>query len=325
MLSWGLYKKDVAWGKRCCPCKEAPGFWSVNWAAALLHLLNTVATFAFWAASDDQDQVYQLTETAAPWTSITGTSNCTTNLPANATLSFQTSDDWCISRVTTVTSDLSLWWLVIAFHFLSFAFQAAAMMQWKFVCCGHECVRESYVDEVDEQGTNVLRMIEYSISATLMQIAIALVLGIWQRLVIMGVAFLTVNTMLLGLIAEQLNALTKTTPVVKILAWVAHFTGWVSMGGVWVILGRQFYYTVQTSTVPPPEFVYVIVGVIAVLYTGFGTIQLVQLCLSTGKNDAKLNRAIEMAYTVSSLTSKTFLGWIIFANALGGIAQVKSK
>ena len=20
MLSWGLYKKDVAWGKRCCPC-----------------------------------------------------------------------------------------------------------------------------------------------------------------------------------------------------------------------------------------------------------------------------------------------------------------
>lgn len=319
MLSWGYYKKDAK--NRCCPCKEAPVFWSVNWAAALVHLLNTVATLGLWAASDDQDQVYQLTETAAPWTNITGTSNCTTGLPADATLSFQTSDDWCVSRVTTVTSDLSLWWLVIAFHFLSFAFQAAAMMQWKFVCCGHECVRESYVDEVDEQGTNVLRMIEYGISATLMQIAIALVLGIWQRLVIMGVAFLTVVTMLLGLIAEQLNALATISSAVKTLAWVTHMTGWLSMGGVWVILGRQFYFTIETSTSPPPEFVYAIVVVIAILYTGFGAIQLAQLCLTTGKNDAKLNRAIEMAYTINSLTSKSFLGWIIFANALGGMAQ----
>lgn len=323
MLSWGLYKKDVTWGKRCCPCKEAPVFWSLNWIAALFHLLNTCATLGLWAASDDKEQVYQLTETSAPWTNITGTSNCTTGLPNGATLSFQTSDDWCVSRVSTVTSDLSLWWLVIAFHFLSFVFQAVAMMQWKCSCCGLPWIRENYVDEVNEQGTNVLRMIEYSISATLMQIAIALILGIWQRLVIMGVAFLTVVTMLLGLIAEQLNALSKsdTKGVAKTLAWAAHFTGWFSMGGVWTILGRQFYHTIQSSATKPPDFVYVIVGVIGILYVGFGVIQLVQLCLSGDKNSPELNRAIEMVYTVNSLTSKTFLGWIIFANALGGMAQ----
>lgn len=331
MLSWGLYKKDVAWGKRCCPCKEAPVFWSINWTAALFHLLNTLATLGLWAASDNKDQVYQLTETSAPWTNGTGITDCSTVAPSGAYLSFKTADDWCVSRVNAVTSDLSLWWLVIAFHFLSFAFQAIAMMQWRCSCCGLPWIRENYVDEVNEQGTNVLRMIEYSISATLMQIAIALVLGIWQRLVIMGIAFLTVVTMLLGLIAEQLNALSKsndgttfdinTMNHIKTLAWAAHFTGWLSMGGAWTILGRQFYYTIQTSANTPPEFVYVVVGVIAVLYAGFGAIQLVQLCLTDDQNSPKLNRAIEMAYTVNSLTSKTFLGWIIFANALGGMAQ----
>ena len=327
MLSWGLYKKDATWGKRCCPCKEAPVFWSINWAAALFHLLNTLATVGLWAASDNKDQVYQLTETSAPWINGTGITDCSTVAPSGAYLSFKTSDDWCVSRVNAVTSDLSLWWLVIAFHFLSFVFQAIAMMQWKCSCCGLPWIRENYVDEVNEQGTNVLRMIEYSISATLMQIAIALVLGIWQRLVIMGIAFLTVVTMLLGLIAEQLNALSKsdidanTKRVTKTLAWVAHFTGWLSMGGAWTILGRQFYYTIQSSETTPPVFVYVIVGVIGILYTGFGVIQLVQLCLSGNENSPELNRAVENAYTINSLTSKSILGWVIFANALGGMAQ----
>lgn len=313
MLSWGLFKKNVPWVQRCCPCKEAPVFWSVNWSAALLHLVNALATLLLWVTSENSDHVYKLTETAAQWTNITGTSNCT--IVENGTETFQVSDEWCISRVSAVTSELSLWWLVIAFHFLSFIFQAVAMMQWKFVCCGHECLRENYVDEVEKQGTNVLRMLEYSVSATLMQIAIALVLGIWQRLVIIGIAFLTVITMLLGLIAEQLKHDRKD------MAWVAHITGWVSFGGVWVILGRQFLYTVETSEQPPPDFVFIIVGVIAVLYSGFGIIQFVQLWLTTEQNSPALNRAIELAYCVSSLTSKTFLGWIIFANALGGMAR----
>lgn len=93
------------------------------------------------------------------------------------------------------------------------------------------------------------------------------------------------------------------------------------MGGAWVILGRQFYYTIQSSETTPPGFVYVIVGVIGILYTGFGVIQLVQLCLPGNENSPNWNRAVETAYTINSLTSKSFLGWIIFANALGGMAQ----
>lgn len=318
MISWGEYEPNISCRQKCIPCGSAPTFWSVNWAAALLHLLNSFATLALWANSEDRDNVYNLTETSAPWTNITGTDRCTnaTTLPEGATFNFQVSEDFCISRVTKTTSNLSLWWLVIVFHFLSFGFQALSMMQWKVTCCNRVCIRENYKDEVVNTGTNVLRMVEYSISATLMQIAIALILGIWQRLTIIGIAFLTVVTMLLGLIAEQLKNDRKE------IAWLSHFTGWLSLGGVWAIIGRQFIYTLETSGEnKPPTFVYAIIIIITLLYCGFGIIQFVQIYYSTPKNSPNLNKKIEMAYCVNSLTSKTFLGWIIFANALSGMAQ----
>jgi len=310
--SWGMYKSTVTWAERCFPRRpDAPWFWIINWVAAVLHLVNTVATLAVWLASEEPDQTFALSETYAPWVNITGQDGCP---ESNASRIFQISDDWCIERRTEYSSELSLWWLIIAFHFLSFAFQAFAMVQWKCTCFGTRWVRD-YIKEVDQDGTNMLRMLEYAISATLMQISIALILGVWQRLVIVGVAVLTVVTMLCGLIAEQLKYDRKD------MAWAAHFTGWLAMAGVWGILGRQFMYTVDMSVEQPPEFVFVIIIVIAALYMGFGVIQLVQLCKSGEESDVSLNRAVELAYCVMSLTSKTFLGWMIFANALGGMAE----
>ena len=316
MLHWGYYKQDAKLFDRCCPCGKAPLFWSINWAAAVFHLINAIATWYLWTIDDNQDQVFRLTETANSWFPVdvaaTGLS-CSNATKNGLEMAFPINDEWCVGRQTATTSELSLWWLVIVFHFLSFIFQAVAMWEWDFTLCGTRWVR-NYIEEVDG-GTNSLRMIEYTISATLMQIAIALVLGIGDRLVIVGVSALTVVTMLLGLIAEQLKYDRK------VMAWTAHFTGWLSMLSVWAILGRKFYYTIQTSDTKPPEFVYVIVIVIAFLYSLFGGIQFYQLCKSNRQPDIKLNRYVEMIYCVNSLVSKTFLGWMIFANALGGMAQ----
>ena len=317
---------------RCCPCGKAPAFWSVNWAAALAHLFNTVLTFIFWAVDDNKDDVFRLSEEYAPWIpTINTTLNTTLNTtgpaicPVSENRIFQISKEWCIERETALTSTLSLWWLVIVFHFLSFAFQAFTMFDWKCNVCtkkadtakGWSFHYKRYDLEVVEDGTNILRMIEYSISATLMQISIALVLGIWQRLVIVGIALLTVATMLFGLIAEQI----KTYNIA--LAWVSHFSGWLTMLGVWGIIGRQFYFTIEKSTNAPPEFVYIIVIVIGALYSVFGLVQLVQLALytSSNENNPEVNKAVEMAYCLNSLISKTFLGWMIFANALTGMAK----
>jgi len=311
MLTWGAYEKNIRCLQKIFPCGSAPTFWSINWAAALLHLVNTLATLALWATSNDKDQVFKLSENYAPWVANNGT--CPP-IGANCTSSFKVSEEWCVETCSDTTSDLSLWWLIIAFHFLSFVFQTLAMAEWNIPCCGFSCVRTNYIEEVDETGTNPLRMVEYSVSATLMQISIALILGVWDRLTIIGVAVLTAVTMISGLIAEQLKYDRKS------IAWVAHFNGWLSMIGVWVILGRQFLFTIEKSTEKPPNFVYVIVVVIGILYTGFALVQTADLALTGTEKSVKRHRAVELAYCVLSLTSKTFLGWIIFGNALSGMA-----
>ncbi len=320
-FDWGYYSGARTWSDRCCPCNKAPAYWSINWAAALMHLLNTVLTLIFWAIDDNKDDVFELSEDYAPWVpTINNTFKNSTMCPFSENRIFKISEEWCVERKTELTSSLSLWWLVIVFHFLSFAFQSFGMFHWDcIVCqntaCARRCKRERYDIEVEESGTNSLRMLEYSISATLMQIAIALVLGIWHRLVIIGIAVLTVVTMLFGLLAEQI----KNDNIG--LAWIAHFSGWLSMLGVWGILGRQFQFTIEKSTNKPPIFVYIIVIVIASLYTGFALVQLAQLALQKKENDPAVNKNVEMAYCLNSLISKTFLGWMIFANALTGMAK----
>lgn len=333
--TWGNYKKNTSCCDRMFPCSccggcgGAPAFWSVNWLAALVHLVNGGATALLWALSDNRDDVFQLTEEYAPWVPvINGT------CPASQNRIIKISDEWCIERKTEATGTLSLWWLIIAFHVLSFVFQAFAMFGWSCKCGATSCER-NYLKEVDEEGTNTLRMIEYSISATLMQVSIGLILGTWNQLVVIGIAVLTAVTMLFGLLAEQLRQIHLG------LAWFAHLSGWISMLGVWAILARQFLFTIDMSPNKPPDFVYAIVIVIGALYTGFGLIQTVQLGLGGDKiiresavnreltdkeqtYNAKIvakNRGIEMAYCLNSLISKTFLGWIIFANALTGMAR----
>lgn len=300
-MSCFQFKEDATICEKLFPCGKAPKFWSVNWSAAVIHLINSLAMIVLWSNSDNKDSVYRLTETYYPWVPPV---NGTCVLP-----SVKISSDWCLERRTVVTSELSLWWLIIGFHGLSFVFQTLAMVECKAMG------KQNYVKEVEEQGTNTLRMIEYSVSATLMQIAIALILGVSQRLLIIGIAFLTAVTMLLGLVAEQLR-LTN----IKV-AWLSHIIGWFAMSGVWVIIGRQFAFTIESSPNGPPEFVYAIVVVIGLLYSCFGFIQLYQLYKTGRPNQGELNSTVEVSYCVNSLVSKTFLGWMIFSNALAGVAR----
>lgn len=301
MSSCCQYREHVSCVDRLFPCGKAPKYWSINWSAAIVHLVNAVAMLLLWNGSENRDSVYRLTETYAPWVP-----------PVNGTCApggIRISEDWCLERRTVPTAELSLWWLIIGFHGLSFVFQTLAMGECRALG------KQKYTVEVEEQGTNTLRMLEYSVSATLMQLAIALLLGVWQRLVIIGIAFLTAATMLMGLVAEQSRLADLRT------AWVAHGTGWFTMGGVWLILGRQLEFTLAKSPNGPPAFVYAIIVVIALLYSVFGFIQTYQLC-KTNKGDVRaLNETVEVAYCINSLVSKTFLGWMIFSNALVGVAR----
>ena len=335
-------------GFNCCkePCttwRRPPLFWTINYLALIGHLMNTVLTFIL--SFTNEDVVYGLKEISEAWTDEAGTNLCTTNMPPNSFDAKVLSADnttICVSYSSTTTETVSLFNLIIWFHLLSFLFQLLAMTDWNLpLFCGCECtkkrtedkdtgvaglwgsfksfrcVRERYVDEVNYDGTNMLRMIEYSISATLMQVAIALVLGIDSRLEIRAIAGLTVIVMLLGLIAEQL----KNTTWFK-TAWFSHLLGWFAMFMVWSIIFGKFNHSVTMSEADggdgPPDFVFIMILVIAILYMGFGLLQLAQLVWITlyKKTGSQFNRNIESGYNFMSLGSKTFLGTFLIANVL---------
>ena len=326
--------------KGCCTqWRSPPLFWSINYLALVGHLINTIITVFYFFTKEDV--VYDLKEISEAWTNENGTNMCTTNMPANsfdAQLIQAGNRSICVSYSSTTTDTVSLFNLIIWFHLLSFLFQTLAMCDWNFplFCCwsqkssgtqtgplglvrtllGFRCVRQRYVDEVIIDGTNMLRMVEYSISATLMQVAIALVLGINSRLEIMSIAALTIIVMLLGLIAEQMKNIRFKT------AWFAHLLGWFAMFAVWSLIFQKFNHSVEMSEQDggdgPPDFVFIMIATIAIMYMAFGLLQLAQLVWITlyNKTSAQFNKNIETGYNFMSLTSKTFLGTFLIANVL---------
>ncbi len=89
---------------------------------------------------------------------------------------------------------VSLFWLIVSFHFLSALFQGAAGC----------CFKSFYAKHVLENGVNSFRFVEYSISATLMLLCIALIGSIQDVYAHIGLGVLCTATMLFGLIAEVL-------------------------------------------------------------------------------------------------------------------------
>ena len=83
---------------------------------------------------------------------------------------------------TAVVYKLSLFWLIVSFHLLSFLFQigipAVDFIANRFrLRYGKSCHRH-YVKDVLERGVNSLRFVEYSISASIMLVCLAILSNI---------------------------------------------------------------------------------------------------------------------------------------------------
>ncbi len=214
-------------------------------------------------------------------------------------------------------SEFSVYYLVLAFHFLSFFFQFAVAFS------------PFYVKNVLEKGTNGWRFVEYSISASIMLVCIAIVSGILEYTTILSVATLTFITQILGLVSEQLFRdgnvrLVEPDPLIgfdgteedakrklaerlaarsrnkkpiydtksnilneqekefmRYLGWIAHFGGWVTMiVAYYGIVIQHFTESVEHSEgVDVPEFVTVAVWIVFVFFNLFGVTAFFQLCL----------------------------------------------
>lgn len=380
----------------------------LNIAAAIGHLINVIATFAL-SSKEGREAMYPVYQTYAEWTTKEFACNSGMNLNSSYEIIRPVDQEVLVvtPTATAIVYKVSLFWLIVSFHMLSFVFQISIPVV-DFISnrfklrYGRSC-HTHYVRDVLDRGVNSLRFVEYSISASIMLVCLAILSNILKLYSLIGVGVLSAATMLFGLIAEVMFSDTylamdvhkrvemrevapqelvgratfnnefvlrdvpvasEAMPVVPMdvlakdlrrLGWVAHFSGWVTMGAAYGgILIQHFFWSVQKSDEAnpdgpsAPEFVRFLIIALAVLYNIFGFSQLFQLCAKdpwmgvwTGRKDTcrclkysgmsngagydgrkisccrvSLNEGIERFYVFNSLFTKTLLGWTIISRLL---------
>lgn len=168
-----------------------------------------------------------------------------------------------------------------------------------------------------KSGRNPMRWLEYSITATVMLLIIAITSGVddttWRVLI----CILSVTCIFCGYLSEL--------PSIDKSMWAKGSItalGWVAMLGAYAKIGTSFYTRVNQSTQAGaniPGFVYAIVIVIGILYASFGGIHLVHLIKGRENIDTNIN--VEGAYVVDSLVSKVLLVGLLF----GGIEARRQR
>ena len=194
-------------------CRDHNGvfrwFIALNIAAAIGHLINVIATFAL-SSKEGREAMYPIYQTYAEWT--TKEFACESGMNLNSSYEIiRPSDDLPLVVTPTTTAivyKLSLFWLIVSFHMLSFLFQIGIPVT-DFVAnrfklgCGRSC-HKHYVKDVLDRGVNSLRFIEYSVSASIMLVCLAILSNILKLYSLIGVGVLSAATMLFGLVAEVL-------------------------------------------------------------------------------------------------------------------------
>jgi hypothetical protein len=176
--------------------------------------------------------------------------------------------------------------------------------------------KAAYKIRVETNGTNFIRYIEYSITASVMMVAVACVLGVFDVYIHILAFACTLLCQLLGLLADCLRTIRRSIGAentygfygygpgvdgsqdtikkdviqhLKNLQWMAHYMGWFSMLTPYIcvfvvayfrtVLGHGTCAHSAAADVPrekKPEFVHVIVIIQFILFNSFGFVQLAQ-------------------------------------------------
>ncbi len=255
------------------PEKRLAGLRRFNWVMAVLHAAQGIAIIAL---SVD----FKLPITANYLTFDVATQSL---LPASSEL-FR----------------LSLPWLVAVFFFLS--------------SFAHLSIASYYNKTYDDnllKGINKARWWEYSFSASIMMIAISLLVGIYDFGSLLMIFSLVATMNLLGLVMEVQNQgrLERGEKPNWFSFNLGSFAGLIP----WIVVGLAFYWSAKFSGATPPTFVYWIYVSIFVFFNCFALNMILQY-KKVGKWADYLYG--EKAYIVLSLVAKSLLAWQVFAGTL---------
>jgi hypothetical protein len=203
-----------------------------------------------------------------------------------------------------------------------------------------------------------MRYLEYSISASVMVLAIAAEAGIRDAYTLAGQFVLTWVTMHLGLMADsvQLAYASPDVSVFEAWLWLApHVAGWATCLTAYAPILDVFLLNASPPAgyAGPPDFVRVIVFLQFALFMVFGVVQLAQLVqrtlvvqqaayaplhywnsiarghstsyaaftqkTNTITQFSAIDDAAELAYIGLSLVAKTLLGWIVLSPLLTSV------
>ncbi len=192
--------------------------------------------------------------------------------------------------------DINLAWLVAGFLFISAFF--------------HLIIATVYNKKYNENlqlGINKARWIEYSLSASTMMVAIAMLVGIYDIGALISLFALTATMNLLGLVMEVHNQTTQKTN------WLSYWIGCLAGIIPWLVIAVAFWSSSHFGTGEIPKFVYWIYVSIFVFFNCFAVNMVLQYN-KYGKWQDYLYG--EKAYIFLSLVAKSLLAWQVFAGTL---------
>ena len=188
-------------------------------------------------------------------------------------------------------------WLVASFLFMSALAHLIIITKY----------RKKYIHDL-KNGINRARWIEYSISASTMMVAIALLSGMSDIASLIMVFGLVAIMNLLGLVMEVVNANQKK------VGWLSFIVGCIAGIVPWVAFGIYVWAANAYSINGVPGFVYGIYASIFIFFNCFA----INMYLQYKKIGPWSNYLYgEKVYIILSLVAKSALAWQVF----GGVFQ----
>ncbi|MDH4139379.1 MAG: heliorhodopsin HeR [Coriobacteriia bacterium] len=154
------------------------------------------------------------------------------------------------------------------------------------------------------RNRNYARWIEYSFSSSLMVVLIALLPGIFDIAALIAIFFVNMSMILFGLLMEHYEEPGRPN-------WMPYLFGCLTGIVPWVAIG--IYVWSPGSAAEPPAFVYWIFFSIFVFFNSFAINMILQYKKVGPWKDYLFGEA---TYILLSLTAKSLLAWLVFANTL---------
>ncbi len=156
------------------------------------------------------------------------------------------------------------------------------------------------------RGINKARWIEYAASASIMMVAISLLVGVYDSMSLLMIFSLAAVMNLMGLVMEVHNQTTSKTN------WLSYYVGCFAGAIPWLVIAFYLWLGADQGS-KAPDFVYWIFVSIFVFFNCFA----LNMVLQYKKVGPWKNYLYgEFVYIVLSLVAKSLLGWQVFAGTL---------